>query len=73
MTANVTVKTNTKQNRVNQIDDNKFEVLTTASPHEGQANAAVIKLIADHLNLPPSCITIIRGHKSKHKLIQIDQ
>ncbi len=37
---------------------------------DGVANAAVIKLLAEYFDVPKSCITIIRGHTTRTKVIQ---
>jgi len=39
---------------------------------DGEANEALIKLLAKHLDVPKSCISIIRGHTSRHKTIEVD-
>ena len=38
---------------------------------DGQANTALIKLLAKHLEVPKSRIKIIRGQTSKHKIIEV--
>jgi len=48
-----------------------LKVYTTACPEKGKANKAVIKLIAQFLKKRPSGLSIIRGDKSKDKIIQI--
>jgi uncharacterized protein (TIGR00251 family) len=40
---------------------------------DGKANAAVIKLLADYYDVPKTSITIIRGHTSRTKFIQISE
>jgi hypothetical protein len=42
-----------------------------APPVEGKANAAVIKLIAGSLDVAPSRVSIVSGHKSKKKRIAV--
>jgi uncharacterized protein YggU (UPF0235/DUF167 family) len=43
----------------------------TAPPLEGQANAAVIKLVANSLGLPKSAVTIEAGATSRIKALEI--
>jgi uncharacterized protein YggU (UPF0235/DUF167 family) len=38
---------------------------------EGAANDAVVRLVAAHLEVAPSRVTIRRGHTSKHKTLEI--
>lgn len=38
---------------------------------DGQANAAVIRLVADHYNVPKSYVSILKGTTSTHKVCEI--
>lgn len=46
-------------------------VKVTAAPERGKANGAIIKLLADKLNIKKSDITILRGQTSQNKIIEI--
>ena len=39
---------------------------------DGQANAAVIELLAKHFGVPKSRIEIVRGHTARHKVVHVD-
>ncbi len=54
------------------IDDNDFEIAIISKPEKGKANKEIIEVLADFLNIKKSQISIIKGHKSQHKIIQID-
>ena len=59
--------------RLNKIVDDgcgNLRVYTTAAPTDGAANAAVIKMLARHFDVPKSSIQIIRGTTSRDKVIQ---
>jgi uncharacterized protein YggU (UPF0235/DUF167 family) len=43
----------------------------TAPPVEGAANAACLALLADLLSLPQSQLEILRGERSRNKVVQI--
>jgi uncharacterized protein len=43
-----------------------------AVPEAGRANAALVKLIAAWLKLPPSSVTVVQGGKSRVKHIAIE-
>jgi uncharacterized protein len=43
-----------------------------AVPERGRANAALVKLIADWLKLPPSSVTVAQGGKSRVKHIAVE-
>jgi len=42
-----------------------------APPVEGAANAACLKFLADLLDLPPAQLEILRGDRSRNKVIRI--
>ena len=47
-------------------------VRVTAPPVEGKANAALCRLLAKRLGLPPSKVAIVRGGSARDKLVEID-
>jgi len=71
MVLSIKVTTKSKLNQVTQSDDSHFIIHTTAAPDKGKANEAVIKLLASHLKIPKSRLTIIKGEISRQKLIEI--
>jgi uncharacterized protein len=38
---------------------------------EGAANAAVVRALAAHFNVPPSTVRLVRGERSRTKLFEI--
>ena len=50
----------------------KLRVHVTAAPEGGKANAAVIALLAKRLGVPKGSIRIVRGHKTRDKLLRVD-
>ena len=59
--------------RVQKIvaDGDTLRVYTNAAPTDGAANAAVIKMLAKHYDVPKSRLSIIRGETSHDKVIEI--
>lgn len=49
-----------------------LKVRVTAPPDRGRANEAVVRLMADTLELRPSRIRIATGPKSRRKLLEIE-
>lgn len=49
-----------------------LKVAVTAAPERGKANAAVVRVLADALDLAPSSLSVIAGASSRHKRIRID-
>ena len=39
--------------------------------HDGEANEALVKMLADYYGVSKSCVEIIRGQKSHQKLVEI--
>ena len=59
-----------KQNKVVE-EEGRVKVYLTAPPVEGRANQALIEVLAAHFQVRKGDIRIIRGGKSRDKLIQI--
>ncbi|WP_339933573.1 DUF167 family protein [uncultured Brevundimonas sp.] len=49
-----------------------LKVRVRARPVEGEANAALLKLLAKSLGVPKSAVTLQRGGQSRLKMIHID-
>lgn len=60
-------------NRVVVLDDQTLKIYVTVVPEEGKANEAMISLLANHFNLPKSAFMLIRGQKSRQKVVVITQ
>ncbi|MFP5519252.1 MAG: DUF167 domain-containing protein [Bdellovibrionia bacterium] len=71
MKINVKVKIRSKIEKVEKIDDHNFEVWVNAPPVDGKANERIKELLAEHLNLRPSKVILIKGEKSKSKTFEI--
>jgi len=66
------LKPRTRTSSVRGKNDGILHVRVTASPVGGRANKAVIGLLAEHFRVPKSAVHIVRGVKSRSKLIEID-
>ncbi len=73
MKISVKIKTNARKNEVKKIDDINYEISTTATPANGQANKAIIDILAKFFRIGKTKINIISGHTSKNKIIEILQ
>lgn len=67
----IKAKPNAKEDRIKKIDDTHFEVFVKEPPVQGRANGAIIKALADFLNIAPSRLSIISGHTSRRKVINV--
>lgn len=53
------------------IDGERYLIRVTCPPEDGKANKAVTKLLAKALGVPPSRLTLVRGHTGRDKLFQV--
>ena len=52
--------------------DGVLQVRVTAAPVDGKANRALCRLIAKRVGVGPSRVSVVRGEKSREKLIRVD-
>jgi uncharacterized protein (TIGR00251 family) len=64
----VRVQPRASHNEITGVKDGSLLVRTTAPPADGQANKAVIKLLAGHLKVAPSRLVLLRGQTRRDKL-----
>lgn len=53
------------------IEDGQLAVKVRAKPSDGEANAAVLELVAKALRVPASRLTLLKGATSREKLIGV--
>jgi uncharacterized protein (TIGR00251 family) len=66
----VRVTPRSSRNKV-EVVDGQVRIWVTASPTDGQANEAVIQILAKSLGIPPSRITLVRGHTGRDKTLRV--
>lgn len=49
----------------------ELEIRVAAAPTDGEANAAVIKLLAKSLGVPKGSVEIVSGETSRHKRVAL--
>lgn len=59
-----------KLNRVEVRPDGTVRVHTTTAPTDGKATADVIKMLAEHYNVPKTSIKLVRGGTSRDKVFE---
>lgn len=73
MRYSITIKPNSKKGPlIERGDDGLLMVYIREVAVDGKANEALIKLLAKHFRVSKSRVSIVRGHTSRHKIINID-
>jgi hypothetical protein len=67
------VKPNSKKKYIKLLDVDTYEIAITAKPEKGKANKEIIEDLANFFKIQKSRITIMKGHKSHTKIIQITE
>lgn len=67
----ISVKTGCKKTGVEKIDKDILKIRLKSQPHDGLANIELLEILSTLLNTPKSKIEIIKGTKSRNKIIQI--
>ena len=71
MRINVRVIPRAKLNKIEVQPDGTLRVHTTTAPTDGKATADVIRMLAEHYNVPKTSIRLIRGETSRDKVFEI--
>lgn len=71
MICNVRVTPKSSRNLVKKEGDN-FKVYLTKPAQDGQANEQLIQLLSEFLNVKKYQVKVIKGHKTRDKLVEID-
>ncbi len=67
----IKVITNAKRNEVVE-GEGTLKVYVNAPPVDGKANKVVTEVLAEYFKVRKNSVKIIRGEKSKEKVIEID-
>ncbi|MBI3956624.1 MAG: DUF167 domain-containing protein [Candidatus Kerfeldbacteria bacterium] len=69
----ILVKPRSKKPSVTEQPGRRLIVTVHEAPTDGKANDAVVKAIAKHFDIPPSSVCIVRGFKSRDKVIRVER
>jgi uncharacterized protein (TIGR00251 family) len=72
MQINIKVIPRAHKNIIEKIDDTTFKIRVTVPPVDNKANIVVQKMLADYFNVSKSDIKVIRGMKSRQKVVEVD-
>lgn len=69
----VRVKPNSKKGPLVVVDGDSLTVYLREKPIDGEANIALIRLLAKHFDIPKTSILIKTGKHSRTKLVEIPE
>ena len=68
----VKVLPRSSRNSVEKTAEGEYKVKLTAPPVDGEANAMLVKVLAEFFDVPKSAVTIAGGKSAKTKIIDIN-
>jgi uncharacterized protein (TIGR00251 family) len=67
----IRVQPRSSRNRL-EVEGQAVKVWTTAPPVEGEANKAVCELVAKHLKIAKSRVSVARGDTGRDKVLEVE-
>ena len=58
-------------NEIGEPLGNELRIKVTAPPVDAAANAALVRLLAEHLGCSRNQVQLMRGHTSRHKVVKL--
>jgi hypothetical protein len=62
---------NAKEARVTRTGETSLEVRVDEKAVGGRANKRLLEILSKHFNVPKSRITIVKGAKSRDKMVEV--
>jgi hypothetical protein len=72
VTFDVLVQPRASRAKIGPIHDGRLKVAVTAPPVDGEANAAVIELLAKALGVARGAVRVIAGTSSRRKTVEVE-
>ncbi len=67
----VLVQPRASRAKIGPVHDGRLKIAVTSPPVDGEANAAVIELLAKALGVPKSRVEIVAGTSSRRKTVRV--
>ena len=71
ITFDVLVQPRASRPKVGPLHDGRLKLAVTSPPVDGEANAAVIELLAKALGISRSAVDIVAGESSRRKTVRV--
>ncbi len=72
ITLTLHIQPGAKKTEFSGLHGEALKIRLAAPPVDGKANEALIRFIADRLNLPKSAVNLKSGQISRHKVLEIE-
>ena len=72
MKISVQVKTNSRIESIEALDDGSYLIRVRTPPVDGKANERIRELLAEKFQVPKRSVELISGHKGKKKVYEIN-
>jgi uncharacterized protein (TIGR00251 family) len=69
----VRVQPRASRQQLEKISENEFRARLTSVPEKGKANAELLELLADYLDVPVSRLRLVRGETARIKVVEITE
>jgi uncharacterized protein (TIGR00251 family) len=69
----VRVQPRASSQQLEKISENEFRARLTSVPEKGKANAELLELLADYLDVPVSRLRLVRGQTARIKVVEITE
>ena len=69
----VKVSPRSSRNSVEKMAEGEYKVKITAPPVDGEANAMLVKILAEYFGVSRGAVAIVGGKSAKTKIIDINQ
>jgi hypothetical protein len=71
VTFDVLVQPRSSREKIGPMHDGRVKIAVTAPPVDGEANAAVIEVVADALGVSKSAVQVVAGVSSRRKTLRV--
>ena len=68
----VKVQPRSRKPGLEKLSSGEYKIRVLAPPSKGKANKEVIETLASHFGLPSSRVKIVKGGKSRNKLVVLE-
>ena len=71
MIISVRTTPNSKKVYIEKLDDNSYKIKVDSAAVGGKANKRLVEILSDYFNISKSSIRIVKGEKSRDKIVDI--